>query len=80
MKAPIGYILSSVLALLISCQHSQDPTTGTTQVSGQVVESQSRLPLPYATVQVWHASSAQGYLPVGSTYASDAHGKFRANS
>jgi hypothetical protein len=37
---------------LVSC--TKDPTTGTTTVEGQVVEDQSRQPVPGATVQLYH--------------------------
>ncbi len=42
-----------LLALLSSCQ--SDPTTGTTTVEGQVVDSQSGKGVPNATVQVYQA-------------------------
>ena len=69
-----GYLFS--LLLLAGCQNMSDPTTGTTRVSGQVVESVGRKPVPNATVQVWHESTAGGYRKVGSGYAADAQGKF----
>lgn len=49
------YYFLSWLIVLAGC-HSTDPTTGTTTVSGQVVESQSRQGVPNATVQVYHAN------------------------
>lgn len=55
---------------------SQDPVTGTTQVEGQVVESQSRKPVANATVQVYHAGKGGGYVPVGRGYPADAQGRF----
>ena len=63
-----------LLALLGSCR--QDPTTGTTTVSGQVVDQARRQPVPNAHVQVYHASSGGGYAPVGSPYPADAQGRF----
>ncbi|WP_151086966.1 hypothetical protein [Hymenobacter baengnokdamensis] len=60
---------------LSSCR-SNDPTTGTTLVAGQVVESQTLKPVSGATVQVYHASSGGGYVPVGTGYAADKQGHF----
>ena len=65
------------LALLAGCQ--KDPTTGTTQVSGQIVESVSKQPVGGGEVQVYHASSGGGYVPVGSAYPADATGHFTFN-
>lgn len=64
------------VALLGGCK-SNDPTTGTTPVSGQVVVYQTQQAVPHATVQVYHLSSGGGYVPVGSGYPTDALGKFR---
>ncbi|AMR27595.1 hypothetical protein A0257_11135 [Hymenobacter psoromatis] len=60
---------------MASC-HSTNPTTGTTTVSGQVVQYQTTKGVPNATVQVYHASSGGGYVPVGSGYPADATGHF----
>ena len=68
------FLLCLLLALLGSCR--QDPTTGTTTVSGQVVDQAHRQPVPNAHVQVYHASSGGGYAPVGSPYPADAQGRF----
>ena len=69
----IARLLSlSSLALLGACT---DPTTGTTTVSGQVVEAQSRKPVGGGTVQVWQVHNG-GYQAVGSPYACDATGRF----
>lgn len=62
------------LSLLTGCK--SDPTTGTTQIEGQVVESQSRQPVGKATVQVYLAGKAGGYGPVGNAYPCDATGHF----
>ena len=43
--------LLALLLLLAGCQNT-DPTTGTTQVTGQVVQRQSRKPVGGSTVQV----------------------------
>lgn len=69
--------LFAFLALLAldSCK-SQDPTTGTTTVSGQVVVYQTTKGVANAQVQVYHASSSGGYVPVGQPYAADAQGRF----
>lgn len=61
-------------ALLAGCQ--KDPTTGTTEVSGQIVESLSKQPVGGGTVQVYHSSTGGGYVPVGSPYPADAQGRF----
>jgi hypothetical protein len=50
MRSTIFSLLSSLLGLLLGCQRSPDPTTGPTRVSGQVVQGQGRLPLPYAYI------------------------------
>ena len=63
------------LSLLASCTN-RDPTTGTTTVMGQVVESQSRKPVGNGTVQVWLTGKGGGYGMVGSAYPCDAQGKF----
>ena len=62
-------------ALLTSC-HNNDPTTGTTQVAGQVVESQSQKPVGKGTVQVYLAKYGGGYSPLGNAYPCDANGRF----
>ena len=67
-------LLLSGLTLLGACT-SNDPTTGTTTVSGQVVEAQSRKPVGGGTVQVWQVHNG-GYRAVGSPYACDATGRF----
>ena len=69
--------LTSVLCLwlLAGCTPT-NPTTGTTQVAGQVVERQSRKPVGNGTVQVYLSSSAGGYRPVGDPQACDAQGRF----
>ncbi len=53
-----------------------NPTTGTTQVSGQVVQRQSRQPVGNGTVQVQLRSSAGGYRPVGDPQPCDGQGRF----
>ncbi len=63
------------LCLLAGCENT-DPTTGTTQVTGQVVQRQSRQPVGGGTVQVQLASSAGGYRPVGDPQPCDAQGRF----
>ncbi|MGI4873935.1 MAG: hypothetical protein ACRYFX_22475 [Janthinobacterium lividum] len=51
----------SLLLLLGVAGCTQDPTTGTTTVSGQVVENQSRKPVANATVQVYQTAKGGGY-------------------
>lgn len=68
-------VLVPLLALLGACS-SNDPTTGTTKVKGQVVESQSRKPVGNGTVQVWLAGKGGGYGAVGQAYACNAQGRF----
>jgi len=70
-----GLWVFSSLGLLGSCA-SKDPTTGTTLVAGQVVESQTKQPVGGATVQVYHASSGGGYVPIEAGHAADAQGRF----
>jgi hypothetical protein len=53
-----------------------DPTRGTTQVAGQVVQRQSRQPVGGGTVRVYRASSRGGYDPVGDPRPCDAQGRF----
>ena len=65
-------LLLSSLALVGACT---DPTTGTTTVSGQVVEAQSRKPVGGGTVQVWQVHNG-GYRAIGSAYDCDAQGRF----
>ncbi|WP_151087115.1 carboxypeptidase-like regulatory domain-containing protein [Hymenobacter baengnokdamensis] len=65
-----------LLCLLLAGCHSTDPTTGTTTVSGQVVENQTNKPVPNATVQVYHLSSGGGYVPVGTPFPADKQGHF----
>ena len=62
------------LALLAAC--SNDPTTGTTTVAGQVVESQSQKPVGNGTVQVYLAKYGGGFSPLGRPYPCDANGRF----
>lgn len=64
------------ILLLLSACHNADPTIGTTSVSGQVVVYQTSKGVPNASVQVYHASSGGGYIPVGSPYPADANGNF----
>ena len=52
--------LLALLLLLTSCDNT-DPTTGTTQVAGQVVQRQSRQPVGKGTVQVY-LISGQNYI------------------
>ena len=66
------------LWLLAGCT-STDPTMGTTQVAGQVVQRQSRKPVGNGIVQVYLSSSAGGYRPVGASQACDAQGRFSFN-
>lgn len=59
--------LSSLfLALLGLASCERDPATGTTTVSGQVVESSSRKPVANATVQVAQQAKGGGYGPVAA--------------
>ena len=58
---------------------SDDPTTGTTLVAGQVVERQSRKPVGNGTVQVWLAGKGGGYGEVGDPQPCDAQGRFSFN-
>ena len=58
----LSYLLLA-LVTLASCE--QDPTTGTTTVSGQVVESTSRKPVAGATVQVYQEAKGGGYAQAG---------------
>jgi hypothetical protein len=60
-------------SLLTSCQ---DPTTGITQVEGKVVADPNGQPVGGAFVQVYHASTGGGYVPVGTSYPTDAQGRF----
>lgn len=69
-----NWLIAAGLSLLAGCNN--DPTTGTTQVEGQVVESQSRKPVGHGTVQVYQAGKAGGYGPVGAAYPCDATGHF----
>ncbi len=59
--------------LLAAC--TKDPTTGTTTVEGQVVEDQSRQPVPGATVQLYHKQNG-GYQAVGNRVPVDAQGRY----
>jgi hypothetical protein len=70
------FLRLTTLSLLVGACTSNDPTTGTTTVSGQVVESQSRQPVGNGVVQVWQAGKAGGYAQVGGDYACDAQGRF----
>ncbi|WP_460585723.1 lipoprotein [Hymenobacter arcticus] len=67
MKRPLLYAL--LLPLLTGCQ--PDPTTGTTTVEGQVVDSQSHQDVSNATVQVYQAP-AIWRLPSGCPRSSTA--------
>ena len=62
-------------AFLTGC-HNNDPTTGTTTVAGQVVESQSQKPVGPGTVQVYLAKYGGGFSPLGRPYPCDANGRF----
>ncbi|MGI4873933.1 MAG: hypothetical protein ACRYFX_22465 [Janthinobacterium lividum] len=73
MKA---HTISSLLLLLGVAGCTQDPTTGTTTVSGQVVENQSRKPVGGATVQVYQTAKSGGYAPVSTTFQADGQGHF----
>ncbi|MFD1470692.1 hypothetical protein ACFQ48_20870 [Hymenobacter caeli] len=70
----IGLLIFGATFSLGGC--SKDPTTGTTQVDGQVVESQTKKPVGGATLQVYHASTGGGYMQVGASYPADAQGRF----
>ena len=76
MKA---HVVSSLLLLagLSGCMN--DPTTGTTTVSGQVVENQSRKPVGGATVQVYQTAKSGGYAPVSTPVQADGQGHFSLN-
>ncbi|MGI4873932.1 MAG: hypothetical protein ACRYFX_22460 [Janthinobacterium lividum] len=69
-------ILSSLLLLAGLAGCMQDPTTGTTTVSGQVVENQSRKPVGGATVQVYQEAKSGGYAPVSTPVQADGQGHF----
>ncbi|MBW3127363.1 carboxypeptidase-like regulatory domain-containing protein [Hymenobacter profundi] len=65
-------------ALLSGCAEESGPTL----VEGQVVDSQTQQPVAHATVQVEQASrgggfGSGGYAPVGTSYPTDAQGRFR---
>ena len=73
MKA---HLFSCLLLLLALTSCTQDPTTGTTTVEGQVVEDKSRKPVPGAAVQLYHKQNG-GYQTVsGATAQSDAQGRY----
>ena len=67
-------LLLGSFAFLAAC--SNDPTTGTTAVAGQVVESQSQKPVGQGTVQVYLAGYGGGYSPTGAPHPCDANGRF----
>ncbi len=68
----------AAFGLLAGCQ--KDPTTGTTEVSDQIVESISKQPVGGGTVQVYHASTGGGYVPVDSPYPADAQGPLQPST
>jgi hypothetical protein len=70
-----GLVCLAFCLLLTACTNT-DPTTGTTQVAGQVVLQQSQQPVGGGTVQVYVASSAGGYRPVGDPQPCDPQGRF----
>jgi 5-hydroxyisourate hydrolase-like protein (transthyretin family) len=72
MKTHLLYCLLLALACA-SC--TKDPTTGTTTVEGQVVEDQSRQPVPGATVQLYHKQNG-GYQAVGNRIPTNAQGRY----
>ena len=73
--SPFVATLLLVMPLLLSgC--TNDPTTGTTLVEGQVVEIQGRQPVARALVQVYQAGRGGGYGAVGSPYPTDVQGRF----
>lgn len=72
---PLWLLIVSSSSLMNSCT-GKDPTTGATLVAGQVVESQTLKSVGGSTVQLYHASSGGGYVPVGNGYAADAQGHF----
>ena len=63
------------VALLGGCKNT-DPTTGMTQVSGQVVTFKTNKAVPNPWVQVYHQSRMGGYAAVGQPYQGDAQGRF----
>ena len=70
------HLFSMLLLALALAGCTQDPTTGTTTVEGQVVEDKSRKPVPGAAVQLYHKQNG-GYQPVsGATAQSDAQGHY----
>lgn len=75
LPSPLARLVGpgSLILLLGSCT---DPTTGTTQVEGQVVDLQSRRPVGHGTVQVYGPGKAGGYRTVGAPQACDAAGRF----
>ena len=48
-------LLAAGIFFMVAC--NDDPTTGTTQVEGVVVQRQSRQPVGNGTVQVWLAGT-----------------------
>ncbi|MGI4873931.1 MAG: hypothetical protein ACRYFX_22455 [Janthinobacterium lividum] len=68
--------IQSLLLLLGVAGCTQDPTTGTTTVEGQVVENQSRKPVANATVQVYQEAKSGGYAPVSTPVQADGQGHF----
>lgn len=78
MKTHLSFILLFSLFLFASCQPT-DPTMGTTVVKGQVVQYLTQKGVPNATVQVFHATTAGGYAPVGTPYPADQQGHFSFN-
>ena len=67
-------VLLLALAALASCE--KDPTTGTTTVSGQVVESTSRKPVAGATVQVYQEAKGGGYAQAAAPVQADGQGRY----
>ena len=64
-----------LLLLALACC-TQDPTTGTTTVEGQVVEDQSRKPVAGATVQLYHKQNGGYQTVTGATAQADAQGNY----
>ena len=74
MKSLLVSFLLLALVGLASCE--PDPTTGTTTVAGQVVESVSRQPVAGATVQVYQEAKGGGYVQAAAPVQADGQGNY----
>jgi hypothetical protein len=66
-------VFLGIFSLLTGCQ---DPTTGITQVEGTVTNNSNGQAVGGSAVQIYHASTGGGYVPVGTSYPTDAQGRF----